>query len=391
MTGGSLFFNLAVRNLQMHWLRSLLAAIGIIIGVMAISSMGILGNAFSLSITKSLSDVGDSIIVTPHVGYQGGMSSSTTSERLTDRQVELIKRAAGNNKVYPIYAGGDRVKVQRDTLYASVYGIDPKDLPSLLTIEKGQYLRGSSGVMIGSKLAKDNNLTVGSRLLIGTQETGVRVVGILKERGMGFDINPDNAIITSDLWYRDFYDVKGHDQAIIKAADIKEISQIKSAIDKQLNKRDTEVDIYDTRMILDSITQTFGQITLFTMAIGGISLIVAGVSIFNVMMMSVMERYKEIGILRSIGTKRAEVRSMFIYEAFILGLTGSIVGGLLSFGAGYLVVAVLLKDVSYLYDPASLIQIPYGMAFGIVTSMLSGLYPAWKASSLNPIDALRHE
>jgi len=391
MAGSSLFFSLAIRNLQMHWLRSLLAAIGIIIGVMAISSMGILGNAFSLSITNSLSSVGDSIIVTPHVGYQGGMSSVTTSERLTDRQIELIRRAAGNSKVFPIYAGGDRIKVQRDTLYAAIYGIDPKDLPTLLEIEKGQYLRGASGVMVGSKLAKDNNLTIGSRILIGQEESGVRVVGILKERGMGFDINPDNAVIVSYLWYRDFYDTKGYDQAIIKASDIKDIEEIKSSIEKQLNKRETEVDVYDTRMILNSISDTFGQITLFTMAIGGISLIVAGVSIFNVMMMSVMERYKEIGILRSIGTKRAEVRSMFIYEALILGLTGSVVGGILSFAAGYLVVAVLMNDVSYLYHPASLIQIPYGMMFGIVTSMLSGLYPAWKASSLNPIEALRHE
>lgn len=392
MAGSSLFFSLAVRNLQMHWLRSLLAAIGIIIGVIAISSMGILGNTLSLSITDSLSDVGDSIIVTPHVGYQGGMGTgSSTSERLTDRQLELIRRAAANSKMVAIYAGGDRVKVRRDTLYASVYGMDPQDIPSLLEIDRGQYLRGSSGVMVGSKLAKDNNLTVGSRLLIGEIESGVRIVGILKERGMGFDINPDYAIITSDTWYRDFYDTKGHDMAIIKVTDITDIDRIKTSIENQLNKRETEVDVYETRMILDSITETFGQITLFTMAIGGISLIVAGVSIFNVMMMSVMERYKEIGIIRSIGTRRSEVRSMFIYEALILGLSGSAVGAVLSFSAGYLVVAVLMKDVSYLFNPASLIQIPYGMVFGIVTSMLSGLYPAWKASSLNPIDALRHE
>ncbi len=387
MTGSSLFFSLAVRNLQMHWLRSLLAAIGIIIGVIAISSMGILGNALSLSVMDSFSDIGDSIVVTPH----GGGGGTSTKEYLTDRQLELIRRAAGTNEMIPIYAGGDRVKVRRDVLYASVYGIDPKDVPTLLEIGKGQYLRGSSGVMIGAKIAEENNLTVGSRLLIGEVETGIRVVGILKERGMGFDINPDYAIVTSDLWYRDFYDAKGHDQAIIKVADITDIDQVKTSIENQLNKRETEVDVFDTRMILESITEVFGQITQFTMAIGGISLIVAGVSIFNVMMMSVMERYKEIGIIRSIGTRRAEVRSMFIYEALVLGLSGSFVGGILSFAGGYLVVSVVMHDISYLFNPASLIQIPYGMAFGIVTSLLSGLYPAWKASNLNPIDALRHE
>ena len=127
------------------------------------------------------------------------------------------------------------------------------------------------------------------------------------------------------------------------------------------------------------------------MAIGGISLIVAGVSIFNVMMMSVMERYREIGILRSIGTKKAEVRSMFIYESLILGISGSVTGGILSFIGGYAAIALILHDTSYFFTFSSLIQVPYGMAFGIATSMLSGLYPAWKASELKPIDALRHE
>jgi putative ABC transport system permease protein len=208
---------------------------------------------------------------------------------------------------------------------------------------------------------------------------------------MGFDISPDNAIITSDQWYRDFYDVKGYDQVIVKVRNLKDIDQVKNSIDAQLNKRETEVNIYDTKAILENIVETFGRITTFTMAIGGISLIVAGVSIFNVMMMSVMERYREIGILRSIGTKKAEVRSMFIYESLILGISGSVTGGILSFIGGYAAIALILHDTSYFFTFSSLIQVPYGMAFGIATSMLSGLYPAWKASELKPIDALRHE
>lgn len=390
MTSRKLFFRLAVRNLQIHWLRSMLAAVGIIIGVVAISSMGILGNSLVLSVSDSLTDVGDSVVVTPHVSF-GGMTASTTDERISDRQLEQIRRAAGNNQAVPVYVGGDRIRIGREIRAASIYGIKTQDIPVLLELETGQYLRGASGVMIGAKLAEDNNLAVGSRILIGEREVGVRVVGILKERGMGFDISPDNAIFTSDQWYQDFYTVKGYDQVIVKVRNLKDIEQVKDAIDAQLNRRETKVNIYDTKAILETIVETFGRISTFTMAIGGISLIVAGVSIFNVMMMSVMERYREIGILRSIGTKRAEVRSMFIYESLILGISGSAIGGLLSFVGGYVAIAVMLNDTSYLFAFSSLVQIPYGMVFGVVTSILSGLYPAWKASDLSPIDALRHE
>lgn len=390
MSSHRLFFGLAVRNLQIHWLRSLLAAIGIIIGVVAISSMGILGNSLVLSVSDSLTDVGDSVVVTPHVSFQG-MTSTGTDKRITDRQLEQIRRASGNNEVVPVYAGGDRIRIGREILAASIYGVDPQDIPTLLNLETGQFLRGASGVMVGGKIASENNLAVGSRILVGDEEAGVRVVGILAERGMGFDISPDYAIITSDQWYKDFYDVTGYDQVIVKVRNLKDIDQVKDSIDAQLNRRETEVNVYDTKAILETILETFGRISTFTMAIGGISLIVAGVSIFNVMMMSVMERYREIGILRSIGTKRAEVRSMFIYESLILGVSGSIIGGVLSFLGGYAAIAVMLQETSYLFAFSSLIQIPYGMIFGVATSILSGLYPAWKASDLRPIDALRHE
>lgn len=127
-----------------------------------------------------------------------------------------------------------------------------------------------------------------------------------------------------------------------------------------------------------------------TFAIAGISLIVAGVAIFNVMVMSVMERYREIGVLRSIGTRRMAILSMFIYEALLLGFTGSAIGGLLGFFLAYLEVN-MIDEMKFFFEPSSLIQIPYAMSFGIAISLISGIYPAWKASRLNPIEALRNE
>jgi len=208
---------------------------------------------------------------------------------------------------------------------------------------------------------------------------------------MGFDINPDYGIVVDSRWFEQSYSPDGYDLVIVKVRDLNQINDVKAAIERQLNRRDTIVDVIDTKAVLETILTAFGQISTFTTAIGGISLIVAGVSILNIMLMSVTERIKEIGVLRSIGTQKHEVRRMFLYEALILGLIGSSIGGVLSIIGGYAVSMVMLQTTQYLFVPSSLIHILYGIAFGIGTSLISGFYPAWKASNLNPIEALRHE
>jgi len=107
--------------------------------------------------------------------------------------------------------------------------------------------------------------------------------------------------------------------------------------------------------------------------------------------MSVTERTKEIGIIRSLGAKRGEVMRIFLAEALILGLIGSAIGGVLSLAGGYLAVNVMLQSSKYLFAPTTLVYILYGVAFGIGVSLLSGIYPAWKAAMMNPIEALRFE
>ncbi|MDH7491220.1 MAG: ABC transporter permease [Methanolinea sp.] len=385
----TLFFEFAKRNVRLHWLRSLLAIIGIIIGVTAIVSMGILGNSLVLAISDSLSTVGDSVIVTPHVGG-GTFSMGSASERITERQLEQIKRAVAPDITIPVYSGSARMKVGTKDTAGVVYGLRPDDIPVLLEVEQGSYLRGSSGAMAGARFAKENDLRVGSRITIKDKGT-LRVVGILKERGMGFDINPDYGIVVEDKWYEQAYGQKDYDMVIVKVRDISRIEETKKVIEKQLNRRETVVDVIDTKAILETILDTFGRISTFTTAIGGISLIVAGVSILNIMMMSVTERIREIGVLRSIGTLRKEVMSMFLFEALILGIIGSLIGGVLSIIGGYAVSLLMLRTSEYLFVPSSMVYVLYGVAFGIGTSLLSGLYPAWKASNLNPIEALRHE
>jgi putative ABC transport system permease protein len=387
-----LFFELSTRNVRLHWLRSLLAVLGIIIGVVTIVSMGILGNSLVLAISDSLSSVGDSIIVTPHTGGGGfgGAGGGSASLLISDREAEEIRRAVAPDITVPVYSGSSRMRIGGEDTAGVIYGLAPDDIPVLLELEDGSYLRGSSSAMVGAVFAEQNDIKVGSRIIVGDKGS-LRVVGILKERGVGFDINPDYGIVVDSRWFEQAYAPEGYSLVIVKVRDLTQIDEVKAEIDRQLNRRETVVDVIDTRAILETILTTFGQISTFTTAIGGISLIVAGVSILNIMLMSVTERIKEIGVLRSIGTQRREVRMMFVYEALILGLIGSSIGGVLSIIGGYAVSIVMLQTTQYLFVPSSLVYIVYGVAFGIGTSLISGFYPAWKASNLNPIEALRHE
>ena len=392
-----IFWEIAKRNIRIHLLRSFLAMLGIVIGVVAISTMGILGNSMVLSVSDSLRTVGDSVIVTPHAGGggQGFGGGGSTTLTISEQEYQQIKRVSAPNMAIPVLRSSERMKlgVGSDEIVAIVYGLNPDDVPAMLNLELGDYNRGNSGCLVGATFAKDNNVKVGSRISMGKDgEKGtLRVTGIIEERGMAFDVSTDSAVVVTQDWFETTYDRNDYDQIVVKVKNLDEIADVKTAIEKQMNKRDTIVDVMDTRKVMETIFEAFGQITTFVSAIGGISMIVAGVSILNIMMMSVTERIKEIGIMRSIGAQRREVMSMFLYEAAILGITGSIIGGMLSLLGGYAISSLMLQTTKYLFVPSTMIHIVYGMAFGIFVCLICGIYPAWRAANLNPIDALRHE
>jgi putative ABC transport system permease protein len=395
-----IFWEIAKRNLRIHLLRSTLAMLGIVIGVVAIASMGILGNTLVLSVSDSLHTVGDSVIVSPYAGSgsgfgPGGGGGGSTSLKITDQQFQQIKRAVAPNIAIPVLQTADIMKlgVGSDTIVAPIYGLSPDDVPNLLNLKAGSYSRSDSGCLVGSKFADDHNVKVGSRISIGTDgdKGTLRVSGIIEERGISFDISTDSAIVVTQNWFDTTYNRNDYDTVVVKVNLGVDSAVVKTTIEKQMNKRDKIVTVMDSKATLATIFSAFGAVTTFVTAIGGISLIVAGVSIFNIMMMSVTERIKEIGIMRSIGTQKREVMSMFMFEAAILGTVGSIIGGLLSILAGYAISALALNTTKYLFVWSSAIPIIEGVCFGIIISLACGIYPAWKAANLSPIEALRHE
>ncbi len=148
------FFDIARRNLQRNFFRSLLAIVGIVIGVLAISSLGILGNSLTLSVTDQLSTVGDSLTVIPHSGGAGGFGGgAATPEKITDRQVQDLRRIAAPNPVIPVYSTAERIEVGNEKAVLSVYALNPDDIPLLVEVDQGILLRGNSGVLAGARAA----------------------------------------------------------------------------------------------------------------------------------------------------------------------------------------------------------------------------------------------
>jgi putative ABC transport system permease protein len=393
-----IFFDLSVRSVRLNFMRSLLASIGIVIGVVAISSMGMLGANMQLSVKQQLSsDVNTVMISSDVVRTTNTAGTPTTSTGVTKSQLNDIKNAAGTNVVIPIHRTNTQFTIGSTDGRGSIYGFDPNDLEKFLTLESGDIPRGANDAIVGASLATNFNLVVGTRIKIGPPNTDdrptVRVSGILPSRGFTSDgINTDNAIIVPDTWYTDhFGDKDVYDQVNVIVKNVDTIGDVETAIDEKVNRRTQVIRISDASQRLTSISATLGTITTFILAIGGISLVVAAVSIFNVMMMSVNERIHEIGILLSIGTEKGEVRRMFLYEAFILGIIGAGVGGICSLVIGYSVVSAMIGNTAYFFLPDSILYVPEGMIIGIVVCIVSGLYPAWKASNMDPIDALRSE
>lgn len=365
---------IARRNLTRTTARTVLATLGVVIGVVAIASLGVLGTTLQAAALGSLGDIGDQLVVSPNA--EAGVES------LSDRDVRDIRRVAGDTTVIPLKRTDVTLEYANRRTATLAYGIENPD--AAYNASDGTIptpLR--SGVLVGADLADRLDVRAGSSLVVGNRTYRVRAV--LAEQPAFSPVSPNDAVVVpaADV------DRTGYSQVIVSAENGRAANETAMEIREALNSREQRVVVFELRRITEQINSFFRVLNLFLVGIGSVSLLVAGISILNVMLMSTIERREEIGIMRAVGYQRRDVLRIVLAEAVLLGVVGGAVGTVLSLGVGVLISQLALQEPLRVLAPRNLAFLGLAFAFGVATSVLSGLYPAWKAARERPVEALR--
>ena len=398
-------FLMAWASLIANKMRSILTMLGIIIGVAAVIALVSIGNGVKQDIQNSISSLGSNLLMvmpgaprTPGVRpSQGSMKSLKVSDYQAISKLDGVKAAS------PYTANSYVTIYQSKNWTTTVSGVSSnfQDVNNW-TMAEGRFI-SSKNVENRERVAVVGQ-TVVKNLFAGEDPVGkeirvknipFRVIGVLNSKGNGTMGNDQDDVIFIPCTTA-MERVEGVDylrMVYVVASDDNGIDRLQSDIENLLRVRhsikDTNLDdfnIQNMKSIMETMEQTTGTLTLFLGAVAAISLVVGGIGIMNIMLVSVTERTREIGIRKALGATYFVIVTQFLIEAVVISLMGGLIGIALGIGASKLI--GLASGMSTVISvPTIVLSFAFSMAIGLVF----GIYPARKAAKLNPIDALHYE
>jgi putative ABC transport system permease protein len=392
------YIKIVIKNFKSRRLRSFLTLLGIIIGIVSI----ILLYSFADSIEDLVSDQFDRLgtnklmIAAKAVGF--GRPSG--SQGLSTDDVDTVTKVKGVDYAVFYYSDSVPIEIKGEEMLMNVRGIDTTYINDMAQEFGREYADGrgfnngeqGSVVVIGSKIEERFDVNLFAKSMIKINDKNFRVVGILEETGdQGEDllvqipINSMRSITNTDDG------VSAIMAMVLPGVDIEKVG---TNMEKQLERArgDDNFWVVTPTEIKEQAEETIGVVKLVILAIAAVSIIVGGLGIMNSMYTSVLERTKEIGIMKAIGAKNNDILSIFLLEAGMLGLIGGIISLIFSFLAIQLANVIIAQLDVFTLTIVIKPEIAAGaILFAIAIGMAAGLFPAYRAMKLKPVDALRYE
>ncbi len=385
----------AMQAVVANRLRSTLTTLGVVIGVLAVILLVAVGQGAREEVTGIIEDLGSNLLLV--FPGQAEFGQAPTRSRFTFEDVEAVGRALGDrSRVAADVVSGETARAGSESMFVSVLGIT-ENFPDVVTreLERGEHFSPSD--VATARRVTVLGATIADRLFPNRDPLGktitisglrFRVTGVLEAVGGGFGPDRDAQVLVPISTAQRVFGISTVDALFVEATSTETIDETERTVRRALSRRfdDSEFTILTQEDLIGVVGEVLELLTVVLAAIAGISLLVGGVGVSNIMLVSVTERTREIGLRKALGARTRDITLQFLFEAVVL--TG--VGGLIGIGAG-IGLAEIADRVSPV--PAVITWWSVALAFGVsvLVGILFGVWPARRAGRLDPVTALRHE
>jgi putative ABC transport system permease protein len=389
-------FRIALRALNANKARSALTMLGVIIGVAAVILLVSLGTGVQKQITGLVAGLGSNLLfVMPgDMSSGGGGGGGMIVKQFSLDDVSYLRTRLGNdNTVIPELESMGEVRATNKRQSTDIVAMDENaDKAGLGDLATGRWY--SRGEVVGASRVAVLGIAVRDKLFPGQDPVGrtidvngtpFRVIGQLKSRGGGFGGVQDNLVVIPITTAQQILGTSVISSIFVRTPDAENIGTVKAKVEMAMNVHFSgDFTVMTQEQTLSFLSTILGTLTAMLAGLASISLLVGGIGIMNIMLVSVSERTREIGIRKAVGARTYDILSQFVIEAMVLSIVGGAIGIGLGAGGAYALHPWVPADVTWW-------AVTLAFVFSAAVGIFFGVYPAWRASRLDPIEALRYE